>query len=138
MGIVNIKLCEIMPMKSDLVKLYETTGWNSKNMFTEEEIYRAISNSWYYVSVYHKQQLIGFGRIISDGAYQTFICDVMVSPEFQNQGIGRIIVKTLMNKCQQEGVKWIQLFCAKGKQSFYKKLGFVERDAEAPGMGLFL
>jgi GNAT superfamily N-acetyltransferase len=98
----------------------------------------AICNSWYSVSIYHNKNLIGFGRIISNGIYQTFICDVMVHPEYQKQGIGEKVMKTLLKKCGEEGIKWVQLFCAKGKQGFYKKPGFDSRESEGPGMSLFL
>jgi ribosomal protein S18 acetylase RimI-like enzyme len=107
-------------------------------MYTVEQLYIAISNSWHIVSVYHDQKLIGFGRIISDGIYQSFICDVMVHPDYQNQGIGTKIIKNLVEECQKAGLHVVQLFCAKGKQDFYKKLGFCERDSEAPGMSLSL
>ncbi|MDM5331552.1 GNAT family N-acetyltransferase [Neobacillus sp. CF12] len=88
--------------------------------------------------MYHNKRLIGYGRIISDGIYQTLICDVMVHPKYQKQGIGKKVMKTLLKKCGKEGIKWVQLFCANGKQDFYKKLGFKSRDSEAPGMSLFL
>ncbi|MGK0698689.1 hypothetical protein ACR3I8_03475 [Priestia flexa] len=41
-----------------------------------------------------------------------------------------------MSKCNERGIESIQLFAVKGKGQFYKKLGFQERDAEAPGMSL--
>ncbi|MDQ0971218.1 N-acetylglutamate synthase-like GNAT family acetyltransferase [Neobacillus niacini] len=47
-------------------------------------------------------------------------------------------MNALLKKCDEEGIKWVQLFCAKGKQEFYKELGFNSRDSEAPGMSLFL
>ncbi|WP_243459279.1 GNAT family N-acetyltransferase [Metabacillus bambusae] len=47
-------------------------------------------------------------------------------------------MNALLKKCKELGIKWIQLSCAKGKQNFYKKLGFVERDSAATGMSLFL
>ncbi|MFJ7732683.1 GNAT family N-acetyltransferase [Lysinibacillus sp. NPDC097231] len=64
-------------------------------------------------------------------------CDVMVHPDYQRKGIGTLIMKALLEHCQKENIKWIQLSCAKGKQPFYHKLGFTERDLDAPGMVLF-
>ncbi len=137
-GTMEIELIESTPTKDDFIILHQTTGWNAKGLYTYDQLYSAICNSWYSVSIYHDRSLIGFGRIISDGIYQTLICDVMVHPEYQTQGIGTKIMNALLKKCDKEGIKWVQLFCAKGKQDFYKKLGFVTRDVEAPGMSLFL
>jgi GNAT superfamily N-acetyltransferase len=136
--IMDFEFSELNPTKDDFVSLHQTTGWNAKGLYTYDQLYTAISNSWYSVSIYHNKNLIGFGRIISDGIYQTLICDVMVHPAYQKQGIGKKVMKALLKKCDKEGIKWVQLFCAKGKQDFYMKLGFLSRDLEAPGMSLFL
>lgn len=44
---------------------------------------------------------------------------------------------SLLKKCEEQGIKWVQLFSAKGKQDFYKKLGFEARESEA-SMSSFL
>jgi GNAT superfamily N-acetyltransferase len=135
---MEIELDELSPAKEDFIKLHQTTGWNAKGLYTYDQLYTAICNSWYSISIYHNRKLIGFGRIISDGIYQTLICDVMVHPEYQGQGIGKKIIEALLKKCEEEGIKWVQLFCAKGKQEFYHKLGFIGRESEAPGMSIFI
>lgn len=136
---IKVDLVESTPVKEDFIRLYQasTKGWSIQGLHSDDELYSGICNSWYSVSIYRDDDLIGFGRIISDGIYQTLICDVMVCPEFQNQGIGTIIMNALLKKCKDEGIKWIQLLSAKGKQGFYAKLGFISRDAESPGMTLF-
>lgn len=135
---MEIELDELSPAKEDFIKLHQTTGWNAKGLYTYDQLYTAICNSWYSISIYHNRKLIGFGRIISDGIYQTLICDVMVHPEYQGQGIGKKLIEALLKKCEEEGIKWVQLFCAKGKQEFYHKLGFISRESEAPGMSIFI
>ena len=135
---MEIKLDDLSPKKEDFISLHQTTGWNAKGLYTYDQLYTAICNSWYSVSIYHDKNLIGFGRIISDGIYQTLICDVMIHPDYQKQGIGKKLMKALLSKCEKEGIKWVQLFCAKGKQEFYQKLGFKTRELDAPGMMLFL
>ncbi|AOK92250.1 GNAT family N-acetyltransferase [Paenibacillus polymyxa] len=126
-----------LPRKKDFFSLYETTGWNSNGIYTPEILYRAICNSWYVITVYENDHLVGFGRILSDGVYQTFICDLIVHPDYQNKGMGRVILTQLLEKCKSSGIRWVQLSSAKDKRSFYKKFGFQERPADAPGMQLF-
>lgn len=135
---MEIECKNTLPTQTDYHKLHQTTGWNANGAISNDQLYQAIGNSWYTVSVYQKDELIGFGRIISDGVYQTLICDVMVHPVYQKQGIGSTIVNHLLKKCQEEGLKKVQLFSAKGKHNFYKRLGFREREPEAPGMSFFL
>ena len=126
------------PKKEEFIALHRTTGWNAQGLYTDDQLFQAISNSWYAVSVYFNDELIAFGRIISDGIYQTLICDVIVHPIYQKQGLGKMVVEKLLDKCKAEDIKWVQLFSAKGKQDFYKKVGFKERELEAPGMSIFL
>lgn len=127
-----------VPDKEQFYQLYETTGWNSKGLYSKDDLYRAINNSWYLISVYYDDKLIGFGRIISDGVYQTFIGDMIVHPDYQNKGIGRKVLNLLIEKCKMSGIQWVQLSCAKGKKDFYKKFGFQERPVDGPGMQRFI
>lgn len=135
---MNITISERSPKKDDFIKLHQTTGWNKAGLYTYDQLFSGICNSWHTVSIYCNTNLIGFGRILSDGIYQTFICDVMVDPDYQNMGIGRKVITALLDKCDSSGIKWVQLFSAKGKQHFYQKFGFEERDMDSPGMSLFL
>jgi hypothetical protein len=52
---------------------------------------RTFEASHTMVFVYRAAQLIGFGRAISDGAYQGAIYDVAIVPEFQKKGIGTVV-----------------------------------------------
>jgi len=135
---MDVEFKASLPKKEEFIELHRTTGWNAQGLYTDDQLFQAISNSWYAVSVYSNDQLIAFGRIISDGIYQTLICDVIVHPIYQKQGLGKMVVEKLLDKCKAEDIKWVQLFSAKGKQEFYKKVGFKERELEAPGMSIFL
>lgn len=129
-----------LPTFELFANLHESSGLikNKKGNYTREQLFEAASNSWYHISIYDQEKLIAFGRMISDGIYQALICDVMVDPTYQNQGLGKQIIEQLLSKCKESGIQSIQLFSAKGKQNFYKKLGFEEREQDAPGMSLIL
>lgn len=135
---MEIQYGNTIPNADEYYLLYETTGWNSNNTYSKEKLFKAINNSWFVVSAYHKEKLVGFGRMISDGFYQTFIVDMIVHPHYQNRGIGKNIMNLLFNECKSNDIKWVQLSCAKGKQNFYKKFGFQERPIYASGMQKFL
>jgi ribosomal protein S18 acetylase RimI-like enzyme len=101
-------------------------------------LYEGLKNSWYVVSAYNVNKLVASGRIVSDGFIQCFICEMIVLPEYQNQGLGKRIMENLLNHCKSKNIRWVQLACAKGKKAFYEKFGFQERATDAPGMNLFL
>lgn len=135
---MTINYVTYTPAKEDFYELYETTGWNTKYRFTEEELSKAVHNSYFLVCAYSDEKLIGFGRLISDGVYQTLIGDMIVHPDYQRRGIGSEILTALLDKCKADNMKWIQLTSAKGKMDFYKKFGFSERPEDAPGMEKYL
>jgi GNAT superfamily N-acetyltransferase len=81
---------------------------------------RAFENSYATVFVFEGDRLIGFGRAISDGAYQAAVYDMAVVPECQKQGIGRAIMEAILQRVSQCNVI---LYAAIGKEDFYRKLG---------------
>jgi ribosomal protein S18 acetylase RimI-like enzyme len=82
---------------------------------------RAFEASHTTVFVYHADRLIGFGRAISDGAYQAAVYDCAVLPEFQGKGIGKTIMNNILSRISQCNVI---LYATPGKEGFYQKHGF--------------
>lgn len=135
----KIILKEEIPESSPYFRLFETTGWNKGYEADEIELYKTVTNSWYTLSAYNNVgELIGFGRLISDGVLYAFICDMIINPDYQNQGIGSSILKRLIQQCKDKNIRVLWLFSASNKSNFYKKHGFEERPSTAPGMQLEL
>jgi ribosomal protein S18 acetylase RimI-like enzyme len=124
------------PVKDHFFDLFESTGWYEKYQLDADQLYQALQHSWHSVSAYDGDRLVGFGRAISDGTLHALIAEMIVLPSYQGRGIGNRILKELVARCQSNGVRDIQLFCAKGKVGFYEKHGFVKRPDDAPGMGI--
>jgi ribosomal protein S18 acetylase RimI-like enzyme len=129
-----MKFSEKLPTAEQFFELFETTGWNEKYELSTEELYSALKNSWYSISVFDNNQLIGFGRIICDGIVHALILDVIILPERQGERIGKDVMDRLIAKCKKHKIRDIQLFSAKDKGKFYEKLGFKNRADNSPGM----
>jgi len=100
--------------------------------FHEADIHRkTFSVSAAVVFVFDDQQLVGFGRAISDGLIQAAIYDVAVLPDFQGNGIGKQIIEKLV--ASLPGCNFI-LYASPGKERFYEKLNFRRMKT---GMALF-
>jgi len=129
-----MKYTEELPTADQFFGLFETTGWNEKYELNSEELYTALKNSWYSISVFDNNQLIGFGRIICDGIVHALILDVIILPDRQGEGIGKEIMNKVVAKCKKHKIRDIQLFSVKDKAGFYEKLGFERRKENSPGM----
>ncbi len=97
-----------------------------------EKLKIAAENSHTVCSVHIDGKIIGFGRTISDDHYQAAIYDIVVLPEFQNQGVGKSIMNALLEKLPRSAT--VLIYVAPGKQDFYRKFGFGKLKT---GMGLF-
>jgi GNAT superfamily N-acetyltransferase len=82
---------------------------------------KAFMNSYSVVFVFDRERLIGFGRSVSDGAYQAAIYDIVVIPEYQRLGIGRLIMERILQKISHCNVI---LYANLGREGFYEKQGF--------------
>ena len=85
-----------------------------------ELLQKAFAASAVVVFAYADGQPVGFGRAISDGAYQAAVYDMAVVPEFQRQGIGARIMRAILDRLP--GCNVI-LYASLGKEDFYRKLG---------------
>lgn len=130
----KIDFSDNCPASEEYYRLFLTTEWNNEYCFTKEEIERSIRNTWYTISAYAGKELIGSGSILSDGIHHALIVNMIVHPDYQNQGVGTTILRFLVEKCRESRIRDIQLFAAENKYKFYKKFGFVARPDNAPGM----
>lgn len=90
--------------------------------YYEPEIHRrAFKASHTTVLIYHGNRLIGFGRAISDGAYQAAVYNCAVLPEYQGKRIGKTIMDHILSRVSHCNVI---LYASPGKEGFYKKHGF--------------
>jgi ribosomal protein S18 acetylase RimI-like enzyme len=97
------------------------------------EVHRkAFENSQTVVFAFDNEKLIGFGRAISDGAYQAAIYDVAVLPEHQGKKVGTTIVNSILKRIPQCNVI---LYASPGKETFYEKLNFKKMKT---GMAFFV
>lgn len=113
--------------------LYDRTGWGQAER-PVDHFAQALAGSWACCTVYEGAQLVGIGRLISDGRLHAYVNEMIVRPDRQGRGIGREILRRLLARCHAAGISEIQLFAARGKAGFYAAQGFQPRPGDAPGM----
>ena len=76
----------------EYMKLREAVGWG---LFPLEEAQAGLSNSyiWCLRDNDASGQPIGIGRVIWDHGYVMYIADIIVIPEYQGNGLGRVIME---------------------------------------------
>ena len=75
----------------------------------------------------HKQQLVGFARVITDYATFAYVGDVFVLPEFRGQGLATWMMTCIVSHPQLQGLRrWC--LATRDAHQLYARVGF-ERTA---------
>mgnify|MGYP001742523666 FL=1 len=108
----------------DVLPLYEAVGWT--NYTTKPEMLKAaFENSLHVLAAFNEEGiLVGVLRAVGDGASILFIQDILVTPEYQHQGIGTKLLQQTLEK--YKNVYQIQLATDDSTKtvSFYESNGF--------------
>lgn len=119
----NIVIIEKEPTVEEYIQLRNSIGWK---ILKHDKIKKGLDNSIYCVCAEDKGNIVGFGRIIGDGATVFYIQDIMVNPSYQKQKIGTLIMEKIIdyinNNCTEGSI--IGLIGISGLDKFYKTFGF--------------
>ena len=101
--------------------LNENTFWaRGRN---KQQICKMLSNSTVVVSLWHNNQLIGFGRATSDLVFRAVLWDVVIASDRQGLGFGKLIIEAILTNKKIKSVERIYLMTTNSSE-FYKQLGF--------------
>jgi ribosomal protein S18 acetylase RimI-like enzyme len=104
----------------ELSELYRIAPLGEKKA---EDLKRAFGASMFKCFVFTNGKLVAVGRALADGVDCSYLCDVAVHPSVQGSGLGRAVVSELVKLSR--GHRKIVLYSYPGRESFYKKLGFM-------------
>ena len=90
---------------------------------TINQIKRMLENSNVIISLWCKDDLVGFGRATTDQVYRAVLWDIVVSKDVQRVGLGKFIVEELLKDKKINSAEKIYLMTTDSKD-FYKQLGF--------------
>lgn len=117
--------------------LRESVKWKK---LSRKQAETALENSLYTVCAYEFERPVGMGRIVGDGAVICYLQDLVICPDAQHMGIGGRILSMLIEYAESirlEGTEMmLDLMCAKGREEFYKRYGFIARPTNQLGPGM--
>ncbi len=129
---VNIEIVTSASI-DDLKALYKSAGWWETSHDQDSDfLNHIVKRSALFAGAFFKNKMIGMGRVISDLVSDAYIQDVVVLDEYKGQGIGKNIIKLLVEKLKENNVDWIGLVAEPGTSSFYEDLGFVQLKDHVP------
>ena len=108
--------------EDDILNLYDNVEWTNytKNI---KKLIRALNNSLYILTAWDENKLVGLIRIIGDGETIIYIQDILVLKEYQRQGIGSKLLKTVLDKYKNVRQKVLLTDDNNKTRLFYKANG---------------
>ena len=101
---------------------------------TLEQTKLALENTIFRVSVFDGDEIVGMARMIGDMGLCYYIKDVIVRPDHQGKGVGRLLINELLAFIREHGVKgtgiFVELCAMPDKIPFYEKFGFSANEAQ--------
>jgi GNAT superfamily N-acetyltransferase len=118
---MSIQISDEKNIKEEqVIALYKANGWSSADK--PKELINALLNSHSLISAYEGRKLIGLGNALSDGFLFVYYPHLLILPEYQGKGIGKMIMAEMQERYKH---LHMQMLTADEKSiQFYSKLGF--------------
>ena len=107
----------------EVKEIYAEEGWNAY-LKDDGKLSRAFGNSMFILGAFDGERLIGFIRCLGDGEHLVIVQDLIIRKEYQRQGIGSNLFKTVEKK--YDSVRMLQVvtdLTDEMDNAFYRKMG---------------
>ncbi|MCB0334588.1 MAG: GNAT family N-acetyltransferase [Bdellovibrionales bacterium] len=95
-----------------------------------------LRQSLYSICAFDGEDVIGFVRVVGDGALYFFGQDLMVNPAYQGSGIGKQLIFAILKYLRENMTvdSRAAIIAASGRAEAYEKFGFVRAHPNGPAM----
>ena len=107
-----------------LKRLLDTNAFWAKSR-TIKELKKCLANSDVVVSLWVGNEIVGFGRALTDGIFRGVLWDIVIDQNHQGKGFGTLIVNKLLSSNQIQHTKKVYLMTT-NKKLFYSQFNFKE------------
>lgn len=121
---LTLKVGPELPFEQ-LVTLYNSVGWVAyTNEQERPKLLLALQNSTYVVSAWSGDQLIGLARGLSDDVSIFYLQDILVHPNFQQQGVGRQLLSNCLARFEHVRMKVLLTENEEKQIRFYEAMDY--------------
>ena len=92
---------------------------------TINDLKKCLANSDVVVSLWVGNEIVGFGRALTDGIYRGVLWDIVIDKDHQSKGFGTLILKNLLSSKKIKNTKKLYLMTT-NKKRFYSQFNFQE------------
>ena len=129
-GAIGLRLLGLGPNNKPIKSLLKLQKFLNQNTFWAKDrnladLKKCLANSDVILSIWIGNEIVGFGRALSDGIYRGVLWDVVIHKSYQGKGLGKMLIKNLLNSRKLKNTKKIYLMTT-NKKYFYSQVDFKE------------
>ena len=129
-GAIGLRFFGLGPNLKPTNGLNKLQKFLNKNAFwakgrTINDLKKCLANSDVIVSLWVGNEIVGFGRALTDGIYRGVFWDIVIDQNHQGKGFGKLIVKNLLSSKKIKTTEKLYLMTTNQK-SFYSQFNFKE------------
>lgn len=104
-----------------LAALRQSVGWNRM----ERELADVRLHNAFQLYCFDEDRLIGYSAVVSNGVTDAYIQDLMVHPDYQQQGIGHQLMQRTLERLRNEGIYMVSVIYGDAELlKYYEEFGF--------------
>ena len=107
-----------------LQKFLDSNAFWAKNRKISD-LKKCLAKSDVIISLWIGNEIVGFGRALTDGIYRGVLWDIVIDQNHQGKGFGKLIVNNLLSSKEIKKTKKIYLMTT-NKKLFYSQMDFKE------------
>ena len=92
---------------------------------TINDLKKCLANSDIVISLWVGNQIVGFGRALTDGVYRGVLWDIVIDQNYQGRGYGKLIIDKILSSKKIKNTKKLYLMTT-NKKLFYSQFDFKE------------
>lgn len=119
----NITTDNLLPAKDKIWSMLKDCFWCKNIPIAVVE--KFINHSLCF-GIYHrnKNELVGFGRVITDYTTYAYICDIVIDPAHRRKGLATALVSAIVTHPELQGLKTWTLRTTENARKIYEACGF--------------
>ncbi|MDN6639470.1 MAG: GNAT family N-acetyltransferase [Tetragenococcus sp.] len=121
---IEIKVNEPLSVEQ-VATLYQETAFD-KPLEDKNRLQEMINHTPLVLSAWSDENLLGFARCLTDFEYFCYLSDVLILPNYQKQGIGKMLINEMKEYLGTRTT--ISLRADDDALGFYEKIGFEPTD----------
>ena len=123
----------------EFYEMRKSVNWKDIKL---EQLDKALKYTMIVIGVYEENKIVAMGRLVGDYTCRGLLTDIIVKPEYQKKGYGKVVVTNIIEKCKKNlnanDKLCIEASPTAGNRDFYINCGLKYKPQVQDGVYIWL